>query len=278
MAVILASAALASSGWIESLHALYAPMLPSSAKEPGTDFNLGDCLRQTDRSQWPAAYAAICRDLRSGVDAETVAPAKPEDKPPVPPKRKASTRDVPAPVQPVAYLPPVPLPLANPALERATFIKPESLAKTAPPPCVIGTTGTLTIGSSGRAARRRAHILVSPQTGHSAAGIALGVPTACNLRSPAAGRILFAGEFKGYRGVVIMGLAQGRHLVVAGLGSLNVKRGDMISRGDSLGMSATERAPALATAFGGDDASLIFFDMRNREGKAEALPWFPEAS
>ncbi len=274
----------------EDLHVgqMFTGLHPPDAADPDTaddddgappiSLNLGDCLRQTDRSQWPPAYAAICKDLRSGIET---APAEKTAAADIPvPARAISVADVPVTDAPVANLRPAPIPIAKPLLHKIALAEPRAFAPVAPPPpsCVIGATGQITIGDGKAAHMRPAHLISASPVGRSPAGLALGVPTACDLMSPAAGKIVFAGEFQGYRGVVIVELPQGRRLVIAGLGPLRVQRGQRIMRGDILGASAQERAPALATAFGGDDASLVFFDLRNRKGRAEPLPWFAEAS
>jgi len=260
-----------------------------TAEEP-SDLNLGDCLRKTDRSQWPPAYAAICDDLLAAIsaapgDAEgrVSAQRRQATKAAVPkePSAKHVVRKDIAPMSPgpkstelMVAPQPAPRPISRP--------KGQEIAQPArpvePPPCVIGAAGKVTIGRGKSARVSAAQLVSSSAAGRAPAGVALAVPATCLLESPAAGKVVFAGAFKGYSGVVIVELPQGRRLVIAGLGSLQVRRGARVARGDILGASSDGRVPALEAAFGGGKASVVYFDMRNRSGKPEAVPWFATAS
>ncbi|MFZ2468245.1 peptidoglycan DD-metalloendopeptidase family protein [Parvibaculum sedimenti] len=228
--------------------------------------NLGDCLHNVDRSYWPRTYAAICKDIRAGIAAELT---------PVPAAATPLTR-------PATHEPPVLAPARSaPVARNSTAANVEPAAprqNTEPHSCNIGETGMLTLRQGDAIRRRSAHFPGVTPTAQNTGGLALGVPPYCDLESPVAGQVLFAGEFKGYKSVLIIGLAGGHRLVIAGLGTLAVKRGEAIARGQILAASSADPAPALATAFGGEAASLIYFDMRNREGGAEPLPWLSAAS
>lgn len=218
--------------------------------------NLGDCLHNVDRSYWPHTYAAICKDIRTGIAAEL--------------------EQAPIAVQPLARpaaATPMPPRVATRRAERSAAEKPKQTHS-----CTIGETGALTIRQGDAMDRQPAHFSGAAPNARGSGGVALGVPANCDLQSPVDGRILFAGEFKGYRSVLIVGLSGGHRLVIAGLGTLAVKRGETITRGQVLATSSADAAPALATAFSADAESLVYFDMRNREGLAEPLPWFSASS
>jgi septal ring factor EnvC (AmiA/AmiB activator) len=102
------------------------------------------------------------------------------------------------------------------------------------------------------------------------------VPPTCAIKSPASGKVLFAGDFKGYQGVVILSLDTGRRLIVAGLGNLDVRRGEIVRRGATLGTTSATGAPALTAAFRESAAgrSLLYFDLRNADGASERIVWF----
>jgi septal ring factor EnvC (AmiA/AmiB activator) len=94
-------------------------------------------------------------------------------------------------------------------------------------------------------------------------------------------KVLYAGDFKGYRGVVILGLPSKRRLIVAGLDAIRVKRGDTVERGAVLGATLPMGAPALVTAFNADlsrEKSLLFFDLRNDKGASKEVYWLVDAS
>lgn len=238
---------------------------PPAAREtaaPGGDIpaapvNLGDCLRSTRAPLgWPPAYAAICADLQQEFHPRGTA------------KKSEARKIVEARTAPA----PLPLPLARPARPaRLQAQKAPAIRAT----CRIYADGMTQLDKAGK---RQAH----PPEFASArirgtSGMALLVPAGCGVESPADAKVLFAGSFKGYRGVVILELAGKRRLIVAGLGTLSVSHGGRIARGGELGTTSDERAPALAGAFGAG-APLLFFDVRNHEGGAEPVFWLAGTS
>jgi septal ring factor EnvC (AmiA/AmiB activator) len=72
-------------------------------------------------------------------------------------------------------------------------------------------------------------------TGVRARGLTLA--TAANARAiaPAAGRVVYAGPFRGYRGVVIVDHGEGWTSLIAGLGGLAVRVGDQVAPGQLIG-------------------------------------------
>ncbi len=72
-------------------------------------------------------------------------------------------------------------------------------------------------------------------TGVRARGLTLA--TAANARTvaPAAGRVVYAGPFRGYGGVVIIDHGDGWTSLVAGLGGLAVRVGDRVAQGQGIG-------------------------------------------
>lgn len=240
--------------------------LPGDAPDIA-DFNLGDCLRDTDRRSWPRAYALICTDLTM---AEISAIPKPAE---MPAQKKIFT---PAPQPPAKNTPTssafvLPVPLTRPASHLATKVA-------TPPACEIDEHGgTIILNKTPHALPP----LTVARRDRSRAGIALLVPAACGVRSPMKAKVLFADDFKGYRGVVILGLPSNRRLIVAGLDALRVKRGDKVERGTVLGSTLPAGAPALVTAFNADvkpENSLLFFDLRNSKGAGLDVYWLADAS
>jgi hypothetical protein len=248
------------------------------------NFNLGDCLRETDRRAWPQAYALICTELSAaGIDE----PAAPRG------ALRPAKRQSALPAQPQAekietaraeIVPPIPI--ARPArssaprLAAAPPLK-QTAALIAPPlpACLIDEQGGTTMLDAPR--RKLPPQIVSQRARGRTVGVALLVPAACGVKSPLKAKVLYAGDFKGYRGVVILGLTSKRRLIVAGLGALRVKRGDMVERGAILGATLAMGAPALVTAFNADmnrERSLLFFDLRSASGASKDVYWLADAS
>ena len=69
-------------------------------------------------------------------------------------------------------------------------------------------------------------------------GLTLAVEGETGVTAPANGRIAFAGRFRGYGDIVIINHGRGWTTVITGLASLDVRRGDLVSRGAGLGRTA----------------------------------------
>jgi hypothetical protein len=96
----------------------------------------------------------------------------------------------------------------------------------------------------------------------------LPVSGGCLAASPVAGTILFAGTFKGYRGVVIIETEKGERLTIAGLDRIIARRGTRIAAGEILGSAPAQTAPALAEAATGAAPSLLL--LLNEDGPGPA--------
>lgn len=285
-----------------------------------SSFNLGDCLRESDRRNWPAAYALICADLNAVEEIESNNAPHETARAPSPtkftlselqsakPSPASAMQGVPMPKKAVetksasvAIAVPMPRPrvvrtslaarnLAPPPTTLTVPVTPVRIArtikapKTAPaqpvpssPQCLIDEKGATILNAPARALPP--HVVSQKSRGRSG-GVALLVPAACGVKSPMKAKVLFAGEFKGYRGVVILALPAKRRLIIAGLEALRVKRGDVVERGAIVGSTMPAGAPALAAAFNGEmanDRSLVYFDLRNAEGAGEDVFWLADA-
>lgn len=94
----------------------------------------------------------------------------------------------------------------------------------------------------------------------------------CRVESPVNGTVLYAGLFKGYLGIVILETAKGERVTLAGLGEVRVTRGDKAKKGDVLGLTPAETAPALADAAGdqgdGEGPALLYMTERTSSTRA----------
>lgn len=231
--------------------------------------DLGDCLRDEEprtAANWPPAYAAICGDLA----AAAISPIALVRKVPNPPPMKPPFR--PEAPSPQAMAKTIALPLKRPTREIAVTKIVRPPAPVAPPTCVVDEEGR-SVFRGARGPRVLPRRIAPPDAVGKSEGVALHVPADCDVLSPVGAKVLFADEFKGYRGVVILELPGKRRLVVAGLGTLAVTRGGRVERGDVIGATSALGAPALASTFGAAGESLIFFDVRNERGGAEPVAW-----
>lgn len=72
-------------------------------------------------------------------------------------------------------------------------------------------------------------------TGVRARGLTLATAINARVVAPAAGRVVYAGPFRGYRGVIILDHGEGWTSLIAGLGGLAVRVGDQVSQGRVIG-------------------------------------------
>lgn len=198
---------------------------------------LHDCLRGNTPVESDGAYAAFCADLASLVEPAAVA-AK------APPLRPA---DFPARPESVAGAEKAAL-----APEREPGPQPE-------PQCRVDAAGIVSTSIDG------VWIAREPKPDRETAldgkpSRTTLVPPGCAVQSPADAEVLYAGTFKGYLGIVILDTGRADRLTVAGLGTLDVRRGDRIFRGATIGWMPERAAPALANAAMDGDAVLLYVE------------------
>ena len=83
------------------------------------------------------------------------------------------------------------------------------------------------------------------ETGVRARGVTFACATNAPVIAPAAGRIVYAGPFRGYRGVVIIDHGQGWTTLVSGLGGIAVRVGDSVAPGRLIGRAWNRDQPRL---------------------------------
>jgi murein hydrolase activator len=92
------------------------------------------------------------------------------------------------------------------------------------------------------------------------------------VRSPAAGRIDYAGTLKGWGQVLILTLADNHHLVLAGLGAVAGAPGRSVAAGEPVG-----RMPPEAGAGAGRDPNAgaeLYLEVRRGSAAIDPAPWF----
>ncbi|MBX3489534.1 M23 family metallopeptidase [Parvibaculum sp.] len=208
-----------------------APPLPLKRPLFLAQAGLDDCLRGTATvASDNETYAAFCADLASFA-ASIVAPDEPEDE----------GRD---------------------ETEKQEYAR---APETAGPPavqCRVDASGAVGINTDGiwTSPPERAHAGSPPgMRGGKSSRIVL-VPQGCDVESPADAKVLYAGPFKGYLGIVILDAGKTERLIVAGLGEIAVQRGDSIARGAKIGATSQSTAPALASAETAGEAALLYVE------------------
>jgi murein hydrolase activator len=75
-------------------------------------------------------------------------------------------------------------------------------------------------------------------------GMKIGVEAGTLIVAPAAGKIMFAGPFRGYGQILIVQHAGGYHTLLAGFGKIDVTVGQTVSAGEPLGSAGATRRDA----------------------------------
>jgi septal ring factor EnvC (AmiA/AmiB activator) len=99
-------------------------------------------------------------------------------------------------------------------------------------------------------------------TGDSARGITLATRPGAEVVAPFDGRVVFAGAFRGYGQILIIGHGDGYHSLVAGLDRIDSSVGQWLVAGEPIGrMSANEAKPRL------------YLELRHNGQPINPLPW-----
>lgn len=82
-------------------------------------------------------------------------------------------------------------------------------------------------------------------TGVRSRGLTFAVTPGADVVAPAAGQVVFAGSFRGYRDVVIVDHGDGWTSLVSGMGAIRVRVGDRIRQGAAIGTAPEGTAPEI---------------------------------
>ncbi|MCX8505108.1 MAG: peptidoglycan DD-metalloendopeptidase family protein [Alphaproteobacteria bacterium] len=100
--------------------------------------------------------------------------------------------------------------------------------------------------------------------GQAARGLTLQTRPGATVIAPAHGRVLFAGPFHNYAGVLIIGMSSEYVCVITGLGQISVQIGDNVKAGEAVGIVDLQK-------------DSLYFEVR-REGKPiNPMPWLKES-
>jgi septal ring factor EnvC (AmiA/AmiB activator) len=99
-------------------------------------------------------------------------------------------------------------------------------------------------------------------SGESAKGLTFATRPDAEVVAPFDGRVVFAGAFRGYGQILIIGHGDGYHSLVAGLDRIDTSVGQMVVAGEPIGrMSANEAKPRL------------YLELRHNGQPINPLPW-----
>lgn len=98
------------------------------------------------------------------------------------------------------------------------------------------------------------------------------------VTAPAAGTVLYAGPFRSYGQLLILNVGEGYHIVLAGMGSVNVALGQALMTGEPIGAMGEARV-ASAAAFGSaNNGPELYIEFRKDGKPVDPSPWWAERS
>lgn len=211
---------------------------------------LDDCLRGIARADTGEPYADFCTDLATF--AETLVASS----------DSLTGDDLAATSEAV----PKPKARVRRVASAGTKTEASKIAARAPeaapvrPLCLVDETGAASTQVDGIWMKQAPEFLRGPERDARSRKVTqiVAVPDGCAVQSPVNAKVLYAGSFKGYLGIVILETKKMERLTIAGLEDVAVTRGETVSRGAKIGTTTARAAPALAGATGTHAASLLY--------------------
>ena len=105
------------------------------------------------------------------------------------------------------------------------------------------------------------------------AGILLGTRPGAQVTSPCDGKILFAGPFRGYGQMLIIGVSGGYHVLLSGLANVDGVVGQEVLAGEPvgrMGSNPTQNAGSAPAPKGGR----LYMEFRRNGAPIDPAPWF----
>jgi murein hydrolase activator len=133
--------------------------------------------------------------------------------------------------------------------------------------------GAVTMPVAGRVASRFGD---SDGNGGQVFGDTVRTQSAAIVTAPADGTVLYAGPFRSYGQLLILDAGDGYHVVLAGLGRINVALGQFVLSGEPVGVMGDTR---LASAAGFETANAhpeLYIEFRKDGKPVDPAPWWAE--
>lgn len=131
-----------------------------------------------------------------------------------------------------------------------------------------GQKGALKLPVSGRTLFAYGDKRANGETVH---GITLDVRRGARVQAPVDGKIVFAGPFRSYGHLLIIAPAKGYHLLLAGLGSIDVHVGQWLLRGEPVGrMTEGGQQNGVFTP----SKTSLYIELRKNGEPINPAPWF----
>lgn len=104
------------------------------------------------------------------------------------------------------------------------------------------------------------------ESGHPSVGLVLASLPAGTVVSPHAGRVVFAGQFRGYGQLLILEIAEGYHVLLSGFARIDVLTGQSVLGGEPVGVMGET----------GSGLTSLYFELRRDGQPINPLPWLAD--
>lgn len=113
-------------------------------------------------------------------------------------------------------------------------------------------------------------------TGGTVMGDILRTQSSAIVTAPADGTVLYAGPFRSYGQLLILNAGGGYHIVLAGLGRINVSLGQSVLAGEPLGTMGETRVASIAALGEDETAPELYVEIRKDGNPVDPAPWWAE--
>lgn len=99
---------------------------------------------------------------------------------------------------------------------------------------------------------------------------------AATITSPSDGVVLYAGTFRSYGQLLILDAGNGYHIVMAGMGRIDVAQGQFVLAGEPVGAMGEKLLASVAPIEVGNGAPLLYIEFRKDGKPVDPAPWWSE--
>jgi septal ring factor EnvC (AmiA/AmiB activator) len=106
-------------------------------------------------------------------------------------------------------------------------------------------------------------------------GMLIATRAAARVTSPADAKVEFAGSFRSYGQLLILDVGEGYHVLLAGLGRIEVETGQTVRGGEPVGISADAQAPGRMIGAGVEESKpVVYVELRKTGEAIDPAPWW----
>jgi septal ring factor EnvC (AmiA/AmiB activator) len=133
--------------------------------------------------------------------------------------------------------------------------------------------GKLVLPAAGKTSRRFGD---KDGAGGAMMGQVLETLPSATITSPSDGVVLYAGPFRSYGQLLILDAGNGYHIVMAGMGRIDVVQGQFVLAGEPVGAMGDKLLASVAPIEVGNGAPLLYIEFRKDGKPVDPAPWWTE--